>query len=153
MDFLLDFFTGLVSNIKEIIIVIVLIVIAVFVIMYISKHNATNTNDYLYEVTADEILQEYMDNNIQAELKYEDNTIKISGSIYTISGSDDRIDIVLDDSFLGYRITMTFTDTKEIEQIASLVEGDNIVVVGKVAEYEDGILTNNLNITKCNYEE
>jgi len=153
MDFFSDFFEGIVSHIKEIIIGIVLIVIAVFVITYISKHNAINPNDYLYEVTADEILQEYIDNNIQAELKYEDNTIKISGSIYTISGSDDRVDIVLDDSFLGYRITMTFTDTKEIEQIASLVEGDNIVVVGKVAEYEDGILTNNLNITKCNYEE
>jgi len=153
MQFLSDLFHDFMSNIFYWVALIIVIVGVVFIINYISKNNAASPDDYSYEIIADEILQEYKDNNIQAELKYEDENVKINGTIDSISGNDDLVEIVLIDSLLGYRVTLTFTDTQEITQIASLVEGDNIVVVGKVAEYEDGILTNNLNIIKCNYEE
>lgn len=151
MKFISGLFHDFISNIFYWVALIIVIVGVIFFTSYLSKNNATDSDDYTYEISADEILQEYKDNNIQAELKYEDEGVKITGTIDSISGNDDLVEIVLVDSLLGYRITLEFTDTQEIAQIANLNEGDAIVVVGEVTTYEDGIMTNNLSITKCNY--
>ncbi|MFH2117144.1 MAG: hypothetical protein ABII85_03770 [Bacillota bacterium] len=160
MDFFGDFFADLgnlffwiFKHIKATIVIIVVAVIVIFVVIYISKHNASDIDDYIYEVTADEILGEYKENNIQAELKYEDNIIKIGGSIDSITGDDDRIEILLNDSILGYRVILVFTDTNEIEQIAVLNVDDYINVIGKVGEFDNGLISNILTINRCNYEE
>jgi hypothetical protein len=120
---------------------------------FISKYNAVDLDSYIYEVTSDEILAEYKENNILAEVKYKDNIIKINGTIDSITGNADKVEIVLVDTVLRYRVLMVFTDTKEIQQIASLSAGDSITVVGKVGNFDQGLLTNILTIKRCNYQE
>lgn len=130
---------------------IILCIATFFVIDYVSKNNAIDENDYLYEIAVDDLLTEYKDNAIQASLKYEDKVVKITGTIDSIDGDKDQVQIVLEDSVLMYRVVLIFTDSDEIEQISSLVSGDDIVVVGKVNALENTVITNILSISKCNY--
>ena len=130
---------------------IIVVFIVIFVISVIRDHNASREDDYEYSVTTNEILQEYKDNEVAASVKYKDNNVRITGKIESIDGDNDLVEILLEDDILMYRVILVFTDNSEIEELSSLVVGDEIVVVGEVQELEDAIYTNILYIRKCNF--
>lgn len=141
-------------NLKEIFGVIVLFIVILVIIFigdFLDNYNATDEDKFDFTLTTDELLQEFKENDLESNVKYENKIIKLTGTIDTIEGDNDEIKIVLTDDILGYRVVLIFTDKSEIKDISSLISGDYIEVVGEFTEYDEQLLTNAVIIEKCNY--
>ena len=139
------------SNIFFWIIVVLFTAIYGSYMEYRSRNNAVDSNIYHDVFTADEIIDVFKTNELEASVEYIDKTLKINGVIESIKGDNRKIEISLKDSSLGYRVEFIFTDVEELSQISSLVEGDSISIVGILKSYDDNLLSNVLYFEECNY--
>nr|DAD99989.1 MAG TPA: hypothetical protein [Siphoviridae sp. ctiMP24] len=106
--------------------------------------------DYEFSDVVD-LIQEYKDNEVSADNKYKDKTVKVTGIVKDI-GKD-----ILDSAYItindGKDITWDyaqcyFKDKDEVAKIENLSKGDTVTLIGKVGSYS---LT--LTINKCEFVE
>ena len=106
--------------------------------------------DYEFSDVVD-LIQEYKDNEVSADNKYKDKTVKVTGIVKDI-GKD-----ILDSAYItindGKDITWDyaqcyFKDKDEVAKIENLSKGDTVTLIGKVSNYS---LT--LTINKCEFVE
>lgn len=106
--------------------------------------------DYEFSDVVD-LIQEYKDNEVAADSKYKDKTVKVTGIVKDI-GKD-----ILDSAYItindGKDITWDyaqcyFKDKDEVAKIENLSKGDTVTLIGKVSNYS---LT--LTINKCEFVE
>lgn len=146
---------GFFGNIFNWIIMAIALIGIIVIFNIISMYNAVDSNSYIYEVTTDSILQEYKDDNNEAESKYDGNIIKIYGTIEAIIETDNHTEIILVDSIssmlYSYQVSLVFTDTEELSQISTLDIGESITVVGKISSFERENITYTLLVKRCNY--
>lgn len=106
--------------------------------------------DYEFSDVVD-LIQEYKDNEVAADSKYKDKTVKVTGIVKDI-GKD-----ILDSAYItindGKDITWDyaqcyFKNKDEVAKIENLSKGDTVTLIGKVSNYS---LT--LTINKCEFVE
>ena len=106
--------------------------------------------DYEFSDVVD-LIQEYKDNEVSADNKYKDKTVKVTGIVKDI-GKD-----ILDSAYItindGKDITWDyaqcyFKNKDEVAKIENLSKGDTVTLIGKVSNYS---LT--LTINKCEFVE
>ena len=86
-----------------------------------------------HKVTAVDLMNEYESNEVNADAKYEDKVIEVSGTINSI-GKDitDDIYITLKTSSSVFTVQCLFTDDWT-EKVGNLNEGDQVTVKGKLS--------------------
>lgn len=98
-------------------------------------------------ITARQLYQEYSDNEIAADAKYENQWLEVSGTVQSI-GKD-----ILDDMFVSLETgdiigsVQCMLEDSEFEKAAALNEGQSITMIGK----NDGLLLNVI-LRKCTIE-
>lgn len=90
-----------------------------------------NPEAELIEITAVDLYAAYDANEVAADLKYKDKTLKITGTVKDI-GKDilDRIYITLETDEL-LRTVCCYISKSSTEAVAQLKEGDTVTLVGK----------------------
>jgi hypothetical protein len=98
-------------------------------------------------ITASQLYQEYSDNQIAADAKYEDQWLEVSGTVASI-GKDilDDMYVALETGNLFGSVQCMFEDS-ELDKAAALSEGQSITMIGK----NDGMLLNVI-LRKCTIE-
>lgn len=106
--------------------------------------------DFIFGDVMD-LIEEYKDNEVAAELKYGGKTVQFTGIVKGI-GKDflDDVYVTIGD---GTEITWDyaqcyFKNKDEIEKVSTLHEGDTVTVTGKVGSY-----TLSLSVKKCEIVE
>ena len=98
-------------------------------------------------ITARQLYQEYSDNQIAADAKYEDQWLEITGTVESI-GKD-----IVDDMYVSLETgnlvgsVQCMLEDSEFEEAANLSEGQSVTVIGK----NDGMLLNVI-VRKCTIE-
>jgi hypothetical protein len=104
---------------------------------YIYKeHRDIAKEEGVYHVTANDIFLEYKSNESQADIKYLDKTITISGKISTIGFETNSI--VLDEKLFA-------TFSEDIPR--SLKEGNDIIIKGRLIGYDS--LLEEIKLDQC----
>lgn len=88
----------------------------------------------------------YQENEIAADTKYENNLLKITGTINNI-GKDilDEVYLTIETGEYLYDIQCYFSDASQIEIVATLKDGDTITLIGRCS----GLSLTNVIVKDC----
>lgn len=103
-------------------------------------------NEEILEVSIEDLLAEFEDNDLAAGKKYNGRTVKLTG---VVCGTGEN---VLNQTYVTIgetdssfnNVYCTFTLEKEINKAAELHDGDTVTIIGK---FENGVM--NLEMTDC----
>lgn len=106
----------------------------------------TQPAETIIEVSPATLRAEYQENEVAADAKYDNNLLKITGTINNI-GKD-----ILDDVYLTietgeylYDIQCYFSDASQIDIVATLKDGDTITLIGRCS----GLSLTNVIVKDC----
>ena len=94
---------------------------------------STSAGSEVIYITADQLYDEYSDNEIAADLKYKGKTLQLTIKINNISNASFSDDIIISYGFLSS--IMCYFDSSWASQIAQLSEGQNITIQGTCTGY------------------
>ena len=111
---------------------------------YYEKKYADNGPEIV--ITATDLIEQYVSNELLADELYKNEIIKVTG---TISGKvGDNVVITIDIEGTDYSLNCNFDNINEIYELATYDVGDNIVIIGEVR----GIYLSKVSIIECRIE-
>lgn len=127
------------------IIIIVLIIVGVVGGSSSDDESTTSNNDTQQETeekisykkySANQLLKDLDENALNAEKKYKDQYVAVSGKLANIDSSGDYISIenTDDEFYFIVNIQCYIQDDKQLDQVSKFKKGDKITVKGKITD-------------------
>lgn len=87
--------------------------------------------DEIIEISAADLFAAYDDNEVAADNKYKEKTLKITGTVTDISTDySDQVYITLETNELLYSVQCYFEDDEQINKVAELKKHDTVTLIG-----------------------
>ena len=102
---------------------------------FVRSYQNRNTPEGTIEISANQLSQEFRNNQLRASSQYMDKTLQISGQLSKIERNyRNEYYLVIVGSSALYTVEV-YLQPSELNKIANLNLGQNIIIVGKCEEY------------------